>query len=156
MRITFEASFHKTVDGNYCVQFIDIPNMVTEGYDLDDAISMAADLLELWYTSEKLDGKTLPTPTYGNKSDDDIIIAISVCPGSPETVIEWTNTREAAEMLKVSPSRIRKMIKAGQIRSKKDGRDLMVSFPDVFALALQPRPAGRPRKVKETEFVPAT
>lgn len=53
-------------------------------------------------------------------------------------------TKEAAEILSVTPPRIRQLVLSGQLPAAKFGRDLVIKESDLNKLSL--RKPGRPRK----------
>ena len=60
--------------------------------------------------------------------------------------MEWLTTKEAAEMLGVTDSRIRQLILEGKLNAKKFGHLNMVNKSDIENLDL--RKVGRPKKEK--------
>lgn len=60
----YPAVFHANDDGSYTVIFPDLPGCITEGKNLENALSMAQDALHAWmeYTVENGD----PIPTASN------------------------------------------------------------------------------------------
>lgn len=63
MRYIYPACFYLEENGQYSVIFSDLDNIATYGNDLDDAISMATDLLCTWILECKKDKKELPNPS---------------------------------------------------------------------------------------------
>lgn len=57
-------------------------------------------------------------------------------------------TREAAKRLNLTTVRVGAMIRAGQLRAQRIGRDWLIDEKDLEAFAKRPRPPGRPRKKK--------
>jgi site-specific DNA-methyltransferase (adenine-specific) len=59
----------------------------------------------------------------------------------------FITTAEAAEILGVSPSRVRQLILEGRLKSQKIGRDQILTRKDVDIFAAEPRNrTGRPTK----------
>lgn len=56
-------------DGGYAVTFKDIPEAITQGEDLDDALSQAADCLEEAIAGRIRRNEDLPEPTRGKRGD---------------------------------------------------------------------------------------
>jgi excisionase family DNA binding protein len=60
-------------------------------------------------------------------------------------------TKEAAQILGVTPARIRQLIKAGRLIAEKRGRDHLIEEPEVQRFKRQGRRSGprggRPKKV---------
>lgn len=61
----FPAIFTREDDGKYSVEFPDLEGCYTCGDDLDDAIVMAQDVLEMTLKHLKENGKDIPTPSAG-------------------------------------------------------------------------------------------
>jgi excisionase family DNA binding protein len=55
-------------------------------------------------------------------------------------------TQQAAELLEVTPVRVRQLIAEGQLKSQKAGRDHLLEESEVARLKQNRRPSGRPRK----------
>jgi len=56
-------------------------------------------------------------------------------------------TTKAAQLLKITPIRVRQLIAAGQLKSQKVGRDHLLEEADVLKFDRESRrPNGRPRK----------
>jgi excisionase family DNA binding protein len=60
---------------------------------------------------------------------------------------EMLTTKEVAERLKVSQSRVRALIKAGRLPSQQFGRDHLIRETDL--MLVENRKPGRPPKAKE-------
>lgn len=58
----------------------------------------------------------------------------------------WMTTKEAAEYLGVSPSRIRQLIMDGVLTATKRGRDNWIERDQVERHKVERAPRGRPRK----------
>lgn len=61
----------------------------------------------------------------------------------------YLTTKEAADRLGVSSSRIRHMIIAGLVKAEKFGRDNVIPEAEIERLEKVDRKAGRPKKEKE-------
>jgi excisionase family DNA binding protein len=59
--------------------------------------------------------------------------------------VKLLSTKEAAEMLNVSPIRVRQLIQDGKLRAKRIGRDYVIDEKDL-ALVQTYGKAGRPKK----------
>lgn len=62
-KLIYPAEFVKQEDGSYLVYFLDIPECMTEGSDLADALDMAADCLKTWAQAMVDDGLSVPDAT---------------------------------------------------------------------------------------------
>ncbi len=67
--------------------------------------------------------------------------------------MEWISTQQAAEKLGVNDSRIRQMVRAGQLPAQQIGRAYLINESDLALVA--ERKVGRPPKPKD-EGEPAT
>lgn len=63
MRFNYPGCFEPNELGGYSVWFPDLPECHTDGDDLDDAVNMAAEALELVIESYIENGRALPEPT---------------------------------------------------------------------------------------------
>ena len=123
-------------------------DIITQGDDLQDAIFMAQDLLENHIVVALQQGEVLPNPTFGNEGCETAYraaIAIDCDTFTPED--DTMTVQEAAEMLGVSPTRVRAMIRDGILRSRKVGMVHMVDAESVKQRFNSPRKAGRPKRV---------
>lgn len=64
MRFNYPGYFEPNELGGYSVWFPDLPECHTDGDDLDDAVNMAAEALELVIESYIENGCTLPEPSF--------------------------------------------------------------------------------------------
>lgn len=62
MRFSYLGYFEPNELGGYSVWFPDLPECHTDGDDLDDAVNMAAEALELVVESYIENGRALPKP----------------------------------------------------------------------------------------------
>lgn len=58
--------------------------------------------------------------------------------------MKYLTTTQAAELLGVTPSRVRQLILAGRLPAQKIGRDLFIKEQDI--IIFKKRPVGRPKK----------
>ena len=63
MKYIYPACFYPEDNGQFSVIFPDLGGIATYGNDLEDAISMATDLLCIWVLECKKDREQLPDPT---------------------------------------------------------------------------------------------
>ncbi len=63
MKYVYPACFYPEENGQFSVIFPDLGDIATYGNDLEDAISMASDLLCTWVLECKKDKETLPDPS---------------------------------------------------------------------------------------------
>ncbi len=64
MRVNYPGYFEKNELGGYSVWFPDLPECRTDGDDLEDAVNMAAETLELVVESYLDNGRPLPEPSF--------------------------------------------------------------------------------------------
>ena len=57
------AQFSPVKEGGYAVWFPDIPEAVTQGEDLEEAMFMAGDVLKMWLEDYTKEGRPLPEPS---------------------------------------------------------------------------------------------
>lgn len=56
----FFALFHPEEDGQFTILYPDLPGAISGGEDMDDAVSMATDLLEGFLIGMQEDGEVIP------------------------------------------------------------------------------------------------
>lgn len=129
--------------------------IITQGSDMRDAVFMAQDLLENRIVMALKKGETLPAPIFGGDCSDKgcrIGIMAECDEGTPED--ETMSVVEAADILDVTPTRIRAMIRDGILSSRKVGMIHMVDAADVMRRFNEPAHAGRPaRQERERAMV---
>ena len=148
MRFTYEAVFERRYDGAFDVDFPDIPGCSTFGDDLDDAVEMAAEVLQS-FLSMMLSEDVEPPALVVRHIDDEARGAFSVLVSvdvDPDDAVPVRTTTEAAEMLGVSTGRVRQMIRAGILERRKEGRDNLITLESIERRLDNPRHSGRPRK----------
>ena len=59
----YPALFESCEEGGYCITFPDLPGIITEGDDLEDAVSSAKEALSLHLLGMERDGDEIPEPT---------------------------------------------------------------------------------------------
>lgn len=120
--------------------------IVTQGEDMQDAAFMAQDLLENHIVMALQGGRELPAPTFGNDCGADgyrMGIVVDCDEGTPQD--ETMSVSEAADILDVTPARIRAMISSGILKSQKVGMVHMVDAQSVMDRFNEAVRAGRPR-----------
>lgn len=65
---TYPANFEGALEGGYVVTFPDIPEAITQGDDLSDALMQAADCLEEALAGRIVSGQEIPTPSSTKKN----------------------------------------------------------------------------------------
>ena len=104
----------------------------TEGYDFDDAVSMAAEWLRIHAEHALMQGDVLPNGTLGHSPvHGGTVIAIAV--DADLSRIAAVTASEAARALGVTPARVCQLCKAGLLESWKTGGTRMVSVDSVVA-----------------------
>lgn len=63
MNIQYPAIFEPQKEGGYCVRFPDLPDAITEGDTLDEAVFNAADVLTLTLDGRMDEGLEIPPPS---------------------------------------------------------------------------------------------
>ncbi len=118
---------------------------------MQDVAFMAQDLLENRIVMALSKGEELPVPTFGHFCTPDGYRIGIVVECDKDTSQEVTmSVAEAADVLDVSESRIRAMIRDGILSSRKVGRVHMVDAESVMRRFNEPVGAGRPKHKLET------
>lgn len=121
--------------------------IITQGDDMQDAAFMAQDLLENRIVMALKKGKELPAPTFGNDCKDGGYRMGFVVECDENTPADETmSVNEAADVLDVTPARVRAMIRDGILSSRKVGMVHVVDAESVMRLFNEPAHAGRPRE----------
>ena len=72
VNMRYFAIFIPAIEGGYTVIFPDIPEIVTEGNDIDEAMGMAEEILYDILTDYKNEGRTIPS-----RSTLDVVVKIA-------------------------------------------------------------------------------
>lgn len=121
--------------------------IITQGEDMQDAAFMAQDLLENHIIMALKKGRALPAPTFGNECAEDgyrMGIVVECDEDTPQD--ETMTVNEAADILDVTPARVRAMIRDGILKSRKVGMVHMVDAQSVMDRYNEPVRAGRPKR----------
>jgi len=153
MEYIYEAIVTEPEEGDLAEDYygVELPDWgsATEGKGREEAIRMGLDLLMLEVTSALADGRELPCPVFGHDTDEGterVTLAVKTTQEEADKMWPWLTTGEAAEILGVTPARVRSLVLSGTLRSIKSGRDLNVSRADVAARKKSSPQPGRPRK----------
>lgn len=66
-----------------------------------------------------------------------------------DTIMRLLTTREASQILKVTPARVRQLVALGRLAGKKLGRDILIDEDQLDAFRCSSRPGpGRPPQKK--------
>jgi len=126
-------------------------DIITQGDDEADVALMAQDLLENHIVRRLQKGDDLPSPSFGNACAEDgfrLVVAVSCDANTPQ--IETMSVSEAADVLNVTQSRVRAMIRSGILKSRKVGMVHMVDAQSVMDRYNRPVCAGRPKSSTAT------
>jgi hypothetical protein len=63
MNYNFKIHLHKEAEGGFSVTVPSLPGCITQGDDLDDAIAMAKEAIELYIEELKERGENIPDDT---------------------------------------------------------------------------------------------
>ena len=81
MRLNYLGYFEPNELGGYSVWFPDLPECYTDGDNLDDAVNMAAEALELVIESYIENGRALPEPVLDASAPEgvrELLISVDV------------------------------------------------------------------------------
>lgn len=152
-RYVYQIFLERDEEGAYCVSVPDLEGCYTFGDTFTEAVSMAAEALELFVASLLDHGVELPKPT--NRPCPEGCESVFVSFETDETVgTKVMSAAEAARRLGVSRSRVSRLLRAGILEGRNDWGNIFITEESVERrLASNPKP-GRPRK-KKTEVAPA-
>lgn len=120
-------------------------DIITQGDDETDVAYMAQDLLETWLVMALQGRRELPKATFGHKTGPDeyrMVVAVECGADTPQ--VETMTVNDAADILGVTPGRVRAMIRDGVLRAHKVGGVHAVETQSVMDRFNNPRYAGRP------------
>lgn len=149
MKYVYEAIIEPSGD-RLEVRFPDL-GIITQGEDMQDAAFMAQDLLENHVVIALQKGRELSAPTFGNECGADgyrMGVVVECDEDTPQD--ETMSVNEAADILDVTPTRIRAMISSGILKSRKVGMVHMVDAQSVMDRFNEPAHAGRPKRETAT------
>ena len=145
MKYMYEAVIEQV--GEYFeARFPDL-DIITQGNDLKDAAFMAQDLLENFIVVSLRKGRGLPVPTFGNECPVNAYrmgIVVECDENTPQD--ETMTVNEAADILDVTPARVRAMIRDGILKSRKVGMVHMIDAQSVMDRYNEPVRPGRPKR----------
>jgi hypothetical protein len=114
---------------------------------------MAADYLWLAASFKLKNGEPLPAAAFGRaitQNQKAVIISVLFDMAALKEEWDWISTSTAAEILKVQPARVRKLVLDGILQSQKRGRDVYVRLDEVEARAANnPGPGNRSKAKRE-------
>lgn len=143
MRFNYPGYFEPNELGGYSVWFPDLPECHTDGDDLDDAVNMAAEALELVIESHIENGRKLPEPSLDAPVPSGVReLLVSVGVDSKNRLV---TAREAAKMLGVSDARVRQLILRGALPARKQAGVNFVYLRSVLDRLKAAPASGRPR-----------
>jgi excisionase family DNA binding protein len=150
----YEALF--IPDGTrFTVEFPDFPEATTCGDDLTDAAYMAQDALQTMVLAYGDLGRSLPAATFNHRPPRGGYAMLVMVNPDYDMEPAFVTTAEAAELLGVSGSRIRAMIRDGVLPSKRTSAGHLIPVQALKERKTHPRPAGRPKKDAPLECVRA-
>lgn len=74
----YPATLEKAAEGGYVVTFRDIPEAITQGDDLNDALDMAEDALLTAMEFYFEDNRKVPTPSKAKQGEHSVALPVSV------------------------------------------------------------------------------
>lgn len=93
--IVYPAIFHKTEEGGFWVEFPDLPECLTEGNTVEEALNMAGDALFVWSDVNEL--RPEPTDVSAIKTENgDFVTLVKAQPYESEEAIKF-KAAEAVE-----------------------------------------------------------
>lgn len=146
MKFVYEAIVTPVSGGLYEARFPAL-GIITQGSDMADVAFMAQDLLENHIVSSLQKGRELPSPSFGGdvrEGECRLVVAVSCDVDTPQE--DTMSVAHAADVLDVSETRVRAMIRDGILSSRKVGRVHLVDAASVMRRFNEPVHAGRPRK----------
>ncbi len=99
-------------EGGYCVSFRDVPEALTEGDTVEEALKYAAEALELALEHYLDEGRAVPTPTAKRKGE--YIVTLPVSLGLKialrnEMLVQKVRPADLARRMKVTPQEVNRL-----------------------------------------------
>ena len=140
-RYMFDCVVTKEDDG-YCASFPQLPGCVTDGDTRDKAVRNADEALRAYLADCLNRGEALPV--YERTAE---VVSLSIELAEDEARRAACRTfKEAAQDLKVTPSRVTALVKAGRLDVTLVEGKRMVTIESIERYAASARHAGRPKK----------
>lgn len=143
MRVSYPGYFEKNELGGYSVWFPDLPECHTDGDNLEDAVNMAAEALELVVESYLDNGRVLPEPSLETpcpKGARELLVSVDV-----DAENRLVTTHEAAKLLGVTDARVRQLVLKGKLVARKQAGISFVYLRSVLDRLASGPTSGRPR-----------
>jgi antitoxin HicB len=111
--LKYPANFEPAEEGGFVITFPDIPEAISQGEDVDDAMVHAADVLESaldWYLE---DGRPIPAPSKPKRGQYLIELPASLSAKVllvNEMVSQKVRPAELARRLKITPQEVTRLI----------------------------------------------
>jgi antitoxin HicB len=111
--LQYPANFEAAEEGGFVITFPDIPEAISQGEDVEDALVHAADVLESaldWYLE---DGRPIPTPSKPKRGQYMIELPASLSAKVllvNEMLAQKVRPAELARRLKITPQEVTRLI----------------------------------------------
>lgn len=111
--LKYPANFEPAEEGGFVITFPDIPEAISQGEDVEDAMVHATDVLESaldWYLE---DGRPIPTPSKPKRGQRLIELSASLSAKVllvNEMLAQKVRPAELARRLKVTPQEVTRLI----------------------------------------------
>lgn len=141
----YEAVLYPEV-GGYGVEIPDL-DIATWGEDLDRAVAMGYDAMAGTCAMLLSMGHELPPTTWGRRvPNGGYVIALCADVSADMPEVEWMEVADAADVLQVTPERVRAMARDGVLDARKLGGQWQVSAESVRRRQANHPGSGRPRR----------
>ena len=117
MEFAYPARFKKERDGGYLVTFPDLPDAITQGDTLDDAMEMAADCLAETIGARITERDDIPTPSASTRGQIRIAVPAHVAVKAALYVAmreQRVSLSELARSLGGQPVQVRRLLDPGR------------------------------------------
>lgn len=146
MRYTYEAVVVRDGDG-WSVSFPQIPEAISQGDTMDDAVRNAADALVLALAG-RIESGDVPRREH---SAECVSISVDIDQDDIDET-RYMTQEQACEYLGIGKSRVSQLAKSGKLEARRFGRRNMVSIASVERYAEGARRPGRPKKYVDISF----
>ena len=142
MEFAYPARFSKEGDGGYLVTFPDLPDAITQGDTLDDAMEMAADCLAETIGARIAERADIPIPTVAKRGHIRVAVPAHVAVKAALYVAmreQGVSLSELARSLGGQPVQVRRLLDPGKASSVKRIDRALSAMGRKVCVALEPQ-----------------
>ena len=142
MEFAYPARFRKERDGGYLVTFPDLPDAITQGDSLDDAMEMAADCLAETIGARIAEREDIPTPSAAGRRQVRVAVPTHVAVKAALYVAmreQGVSLSELARSLGGQSVQVRRLLDPGRASSVKRIDHALSAMGRKVCVSLEPQ-----------------